>query len=580
MATANGNGTTQKLSRLSKAELLEVIEAQQIGADLLVESMAELKLQVEDEGWRRLTWDGRESKSFDTDDIVTIIDMTRAAYLANPLIHHAVEIQADYVMGQGCSVLAKPLEEVNQTLQAFWDNPQNKKVLTDQVALWNREVQLRTDANIFFVLFANPFNGETIVRIIPPEEFIRSGPPITNPDDREEVWFYKRSWYSRDLNLTTGTFNENPTRHEEYYPDINFNPDLKPETINGKRVNWDSPVYHVKVGNLPGEPYGVPDIYNALAWARAVKLDMEDYATIRRALSRFAWRLTVKGGGKNGVAQARSKLHSALNEYGNDDNPPPLAGSTAIMGEERDLQPFRLAGTTLDPEEGRRLWLLVAAGVSLPENILTGDAKAGALASARTLDRPTELHMRNRQVLWETVLHNISMWVLGQSAQAILGSVQGDFINGVLELRARRVPVFERNPQTGRNRQGRPRSTTLQAQKVEVTVNFPPILERNNKEMVGAVVDAATLAGRNNKGLFSKSDIRRRLLKALGEPDVDGAMERILEELEDPEEQPDPVTMERGNEDRSPLPRDIEPLTNNEDANAPNARSGGGGPTA
>jgi len=212
----------------------------------------------------------------------------------------------------------------------------------------------------------------------------------------------------------------------------------------------------------------------------------------------------------------------------------------------------------------------------LPSNILAGDPKSGALASARTLDRPTELHMRNRQVLWETIIRNICMYVLRQSAQAFGGAVQGDVLNGVLELRPRRVQPADGQPR----RRGRPRNEEMSTrQKVDVVVAFPPILERNHKENVGAVVDAATLAGRANKGTFSMSDIRRRLLKALGEADIDGAIRRIEEELEDPEEQPQEpeVNVRPGDdEDQSPLGRDIDPLTNNEDGNAPNARSGSG----
>lgn len=584
MATTNG---ARPLSQLDRTELLEVIEAQSVSADLLVESMADLQLQLEDVGWMQLTWDGRTPKSFRNDEIVKLIELTRAAYIANPLIGHAVEVQADYVMGQGVSVMAKPDEVVNEVLQAFWDDPSNQKVLTNQVSLWNREIQLRTEANLFFGLFTNPFTGQVVIRLFQPEEFINAGDPICNPEDKYEVWYYHRVWTGYDFDQLTGTYRADPIRMEAYYPDKDYLDKAanRPQTINGWPVHWDIPIMHVKVGNIAGEYYGVPEIYKALNWARAVKLDMEDYATIRRALSRFAWKLTVKGGGKKGVTQARDKLQSALSEYGEDSNPPPVAGSAAIMGEERDLQPFRLAGTTLNPEEGRRLWLLVAAGVSLPENILSGDTKAGALASARTLDRPTELHMRNRQVLWETILQEIGMYVLGASARALGGQVQGDFLNGVLELQSRRrppQPVPVTDGETPRPRRGRPRNSEMTGpQKVEVVASFPPILEKNSKENVNAVVDAATLGGRKNKGMFSKSEIQRRLLHALGENDIDGSMKRINEELEDPDEQPDETDQgnvatpeggggqERaGGEDQSRLGRSIEPLTNNEDANS------------
>src|SRR5687768_10938510 len=160
MIENNGHDSLMsRLGQLSKDELLEVAVAQDVSAEMLSESIAELQFQLEDVGWKRLNWDGHTGKSFTPDEILKIIDLTRAAYIANPLIHHAIEVQADYVCGQGCSVLAKPTEEVNETLQAFWDAHENQKILTNQISLWTREIQLRTDANIFFVLFPNIFTG-------------------------------------------------------------------------------------------------------------------------------------------------------------------------------------------------------------------------------------------------------------------------------------------------------------------------------------------------------------------------------------------------------------------------------------
>lgn len=537
MSSKNGNG---KLEGLSKKQLLEVVEGLDATLTTVQESLADQQLALEDEGWRRLTGDSYKD-IFGPEDIIRFIDMTRAAYLLNPLIRHAVDVQANYVFGQAVSMRATPTDEVNQVLQAWWDDRQNKKVLTSPQALWRREVQLRTEANLFLVHFTNFITGEVIVRAFPPEEFIRGG-VIHNPDDKDEPWFYHRVWTQREFDPSTGTYSTEAKPQEGYYPDIDYDPGIKVETINGKPVFWESPVRHVKTGNIEGQTFGIPEILPALAWARAVKLDLEDYATIRRALSRFAWKMQVRGG-KASVAQAKSKLESALSTTtGRDSNPAPSAGSVAIGTEDKDLQPIRLAGTTLNPEEGRRLWLMVSAGTGIPETILSGNADVGNLATARTLDRPTELQMANRQGLWEDILREEGMYVLRQSAQALLGGVTGDVVNGVLELRSRVVDA-----PSGR---GRPR---VVRQPVQVDVNFPAILERNKKENVDAIVDAITLLGREPKKIFTLKDIRRRVLAALGEPDIDGAlaqMERDVEEGDDFIGSTRPDTQQPGGEAR------------------------------
>jgi len=525
MAQTNSNG--KNLNQSSKAELLEVLNAFGLDNANLQERLLEMEMALEDEGWRRLSYEGSRDL-LSPDGIIRVIEIARAAYLMNPLINHAVNVQANYVFGQGVSIRAKPDGDVNDIVQAWWDDPANKPIITDQLALWDREVQLRTEANIFFVFFPNILTGQTIVRLIDPVEIIRGG-IIHNPEDREEPWFYCRTWNRIEFNPSNGTYTAIPAEQKDYYPDYRYNPLNKVPAINGHPVHWESPIMHIKRGGLTGQPFGIPEVYNALAWARAVKLDLEDYATIRRALARFAWNLKVQGG-KKGVEQAKLKLKSAVNtSTGKDSTPPPAPGSTFIGAEGRDMQPMRTAGATMDPEEGRRLWLMVAAGTGIPETILAGNADVGNLATAATLDRPTELQMRNRQTFWEGVLREMGMYVLRQSALAPLGSVIADNPNDASMSLEVQVRVNATTP-SGRLSRAQPR---FESQKVEVDVTFPPILERSRKDNVAAVVHAATLGGRPNPGVFPPEGLRRRILDALGESDIDGALLQLEREFED-----------------------------------------------
>lgn len=498
------------MNKLTKAELLEVVGGYEDTVNFLQESMVELQLALDDDGWRRLSFGTREHL-VTASGIRKSIDIAEASYLTNPLIHHAVDVQANYVFAQGVSVRAKPSEQVNEVLQAFWDDPLNQMELTSAQSMWEKEISLRLQANLFFVFFPNIFTGQTRIRTIPVREIL-SGGIITNPQDRREPWYYHRVWEEYEFNPRTGDVATTSRKREAYYPDWRYHPVDKPKVINGKPVKWLQPVYHVKVGGLSDMRFGFPEIYSALDWARAVRLDLEDYATLRRALARFAWLMTVKGG-KEGVAKGKAKLQTALgvNTF-IDTNPAPVAGSTAIMDDSRNLSPIRTAGATPSPEEGRRLWLMVSAGTGIPETILAGNADVGNLATARTLDRPTELQMRNRQTLWSTVLSNIGMFVIANAASAPQGIVIGDVVNGVVELPSKR--------QNGK----------LVKQKIEVVTNFPKILEPDTTKNVKAVVDAATLAGKTDTGMFPQEDLLRRLLEALGENDIDGALEIISQE--------------------------------------------------
>ena len=518
MADGNGTGTLDhpRLAKATKAELMEAILGYDMTVDLLQERMVDLELAIEDAGWQKLSADASELMT--TDAIGRILDMARASYLTNPLIHHAVNVQADYVFAQGLTIRAKPGDAVNQVLQDFWDDPANQCEISTMEALWDKEVQLQLEANIFFVFFTNINNGKIKVRTIPVEEILH-GQIICNPNDRKEPWFYKRVWTPNTFNPETGTYVAGQ-QIEEYYPDWKYAPpnDLRPATINGKVVHWNQPVYHVALGTLGKSKIGISEIYSALDWARAVRLDLEDYATIKRSLARFAWQLKTKGG-KQGVARAKSKLESALgiDTSGADTNPAPVAGSALIAADGREAAPIRTAGSTISPEEGRRMWLMVSAGTGIPETILAGNADVGNMATARTLDRPTELQMRMRQQLWQQILRNIGTFVIESSVRALGSPLTGDLHDGIIELRPRR-------------REG----GKLVTQKVTVEVAFPSILERDKLPQVDAVVHAATLRGRTNAGIFPSKELVKRLLVALGEDDVDGAMEAIEREQNEP----------------------------------------------
>src|SRR6266704_6455450 len=350
----------------------------------VLERIAELELALEDQGWRRLSIE--TDHEFSRDGLTKVIRLSRAMYLSNPLINHAVQVCADYIWGQGITVVARDAG-INGVIQRFFDDRRNLVELTGHEARVAKEVELETSGNLFLVLFTNPSTGAVRVRSIDVDE-VRS--IISNPEDAKEPWYYLREWSQAEL--PSGVMQTGATkRMVAYYPDWNYRARVRPSSIGDYPVQWDAPVMHFRVGGLPTMRFGVPEVYQALAWARSVKEDLEDYATIRRAQSKFAWRLNTLGG-KNAVAAAKTRLGSTvgLATSAGETNPPPIAGSTFIQGEGANLEPIKTAGMTPSPDEARRLWLMVSAGTGIPETMLRVDGPVGNYATAKSLDRTTE----------------------------------------------------------------------------------------------------------------------------------------------------------------------------------------------
>lgn len=470
--------------------------------EYLEERLAELELSLaqEDAGWMSLIGDGEQE--FSRDAIGKIASLARLNYLKNPLIRRAVDVQMYYVFGQDVTIRADD-PEVNDVIQAFLDDTKNRVELTGHQARQLKEVDLRLFGNLFFVFFPDAETGRVRVRTIPLEQI---DDIVCNPEDAKEPQFYLRAWTQTDVDGKT-------TRQKRAYVDWWYAAEDQPDTVRGYPVDWEHPVYHVKAGGLSNMRFGVSEVYPALDWAKAYKAFLEDWATLTRAYSRFAHKLTLPS--TKGIAAAKARLGSTLGEGSGETNPPPVTGSTFIAGPGTDISPIRIGGANVSMEDGRRLLLMVAAAVGLPETFF-GDTAIGSLATARSLDRPTELQMRNRQAFWGDVYLDILNYVVLQSVKA--GALAGRIIEEPDGTPRVELPP---DPETGEPREA------------GITVEWPPILEHDIPARVAAITDAATLKGLPVAPTMDPKTVSRLLLQTLGAGDVDA----LLDELYPPEEE-------------------------------------------
>jgi hypothetical protein len=494
-------GDTLAQMREGMTTLLQEVEEKDNNLELFQERMAELELALEDVNWMRVTLTGEEE--FSRRGLQKICDLARLMFIKNPLIKRQVLVQALYVWAQGITVRAKD-KRLNAVLQAFWDDEKNRSELTSHGARFQKDIDLAVDGNLFFVFFTRPTDGRVRVRTIPTDEIYEI---ISNPQDAKSPWYYHRKWSEKQLDVSSG--NLKSVSKQAYYPDWRYKPTTKPTKIGKWPVQWDSPIYHVKSGGLAGWKFGVSEVYASIDWARAYKEFLEDWSSLTRAYSRFAWKLTTRGG-KKGVAAAKAKLGTTLGTgsegIGIETNPPPVTASTAIIGEGHDLEPMQLRGANVSAEDGRRLLLMVAASAGLPETYF-GDVSVGTLATGKTLDRPTELMMRNRQTMWMDVLHDIIMFVITAAANASdeplkdVATVMKTSDNGELE------EVIQWSDGVDPH----------------LDIDFPPILERDVLATIQSIVEAVTLNGKPI-AIFDEPIVARLLLSGLAQDDVDELM--------------------------------------------------------
>jgi hypothetical protein len=479
--------------------LRETAAAATSEVEILRESLADLELALEDEGWQRLTT-GAEHE-FTRDGLARAAQVARVMAVANPLIKRGLNMRQAYVFGQGVQVQARAngddgAQDVNAIVQAFLDDEGNRAALTGDQAQEELERALGTDGNVFIACFTSPMTGFVQARSIPFDEITDV---ITNPDDRDDPWLYRRQWVQRVVNDQGRLVQEQRTA---FYPALTYRPRVRAKTVDGHEVHWDAPIHHVSVNRLDGWSFGIGDAYAALAWARAYRDFLADWAVLVKALSQFAWRASSKGSKAQALRQKLARRPATGDAPAGNQN---SVGATAVTGPDVTLEAIPKTGATIDSESGRPLAAMVAAALDIPVTTLLSDpGQTGARAVAETLNLPTRLAMQQRRSLWASAYRSILGYVILQAAKAPRGPLRGTVM---------------RDGFTGRevlNLTGDTDST--------IEIEWPPLDEIPVETVVAAIVSA------DSTGKMPPEQTVKLLLQALGVKDVDEILADFLDE--------------------------------------------------
>ncbi len=457
------------------------------------ERLWELELALEDRGWvRETTLAALEFSRYGTQQLIRIC---RIYGIKNPLIKRAVEICALYVFGRGIEIRSED-DTVNDTVQKFMDA--NVAEL-GHIGLAEKESSIRTDGALYFGL---PTEGGTVrVQMVDALEIMDV---ICDPDDTARVWYFRRNWNREALNTRGEVVNE-PT--DCWYPNVEVV--IRPpksfqnfKEIQGKPVNWDMPILRGRSNGSPAKwRWPVPPVYATIDWARAYKDFLEDWATVQRTLSRFALMIETEGG-PGAIAAYNALLNTTFADANGTEiekNPPPVVGSAHISGPSNKISAFKSAGAQVAPEQARRLLLMSCASEGMPETFF-GDASTGSLATAVSLDRPTELKFTEIQRRWKYIIECILIYVLTVSKQT----------PGTAMREARKSDPAPQNDW-------------------KLIVKFPNVVEHSIKDMIGAIVDVGTLGGRQGvpAGIVDRRMLADLLLAEIGVEDRDEKLDKM-----------------------------------------------------
>lgn len=513
------NATGKELSKLRESNPL-----------LSQGAFGDIELALQNVEWRReinLSW-----LEFSRWGIQQIILVSRLYYIKNPIIRRLIDVASVYVFGRGFEV-SSTNSAANDVLKEFLDR--NKKVL-GQVAIADLERRKFYDGNLFFGFFTDQATGQTDVRMIDATEVMDI---ITDPDDTDQPWYYRRVWVSREFDVNTGQVR---TESQEcYHPALNFEPADKPLTINSKEVLWDVPVYHRKCGGVAKWNFGCPQIYPAIDWAKASRRFLEACATVKQALATYAMTIQTKGG-QQAIEGLKQQLSTTVGPSAAiwDTNPTPVNASAFISGPGTELQFLNQSGKGGDPEEVRRFLLMCCMVVGVPETFLS-DVSTGNLATATTLDRPTELVFMEKQEAWREDLTIISQYVLNASKNGAKGKLKESFAG---DVKVAEVMIREAPRVMGADGRWKyVEAKTPNPKVIDVKVTFPAIREGDMLQRVQAIVESMTLANKGGQvtGIDEKAGVLM-LLKELGYENAEELVDEMYPKDEyDPDRTKEPL---------------------------------------
>jgi len=383
-----GFGNSAELDA-AKAQLEEVTDKNRIladGLEILQENMADVVLALDNQGWNPMGED-LDATEVPLSTIKKYSRTTRALLSINPLIKRGVDVRKAYIWGNGVEFKGLDLKD------DFIKSPNMQKYLLSPKACSEMESCLATDGNFFLLVSKGGtfYSAKKSVQRLP---IIQITAVVSNPDNHEEVWFYRREWL-RVVNSATAE-SETTVTVIEYVPAIDYDmaANGRPRQIRGYPVNYGSVVAHHAVNKQTGWKWGLPDLTSVVFWAKAHKEFLENQATLVKAYSRFAFKATVPTRtGANAVATkvAAQPTRDPFTGESND------VGGTFVGAGGATLSSVGRTGGSVDFKAGLPLAGYVAAGLNVPLNELTADAGDANRSSAETLSDSNEKVMKSRQ---------------------------------------------------------------------------------------------------------------------------------------------------------------------------------------
>lgn len=359
-------------------------------------TQADIELALDDRGW--LVGGKRMAGELDPLSRQVQVNQSRYYWLRDPLAKQAVRLWTDYAFGADAVTWMCDNKDVQEKINEFMTDRRNRTICSRK-GMRRMSQKFLVDGEIFFAFFA-----DGTVRTF---DCLQITDIITDPDDEDKVLAYKRVTAPANSGIQAKTLYYKPWTAEDG-DEATLSTIKDPATSGTITLEDDVIMYHLAFDSL--DKRGNTLFGACSGWSREHRRFMEARVALTQALSRFAYKGTVKGGQKL-VDSIAGKMASTFSQTGLDGgtehNPANAPGGQFWRNEGIDIEQMpRGTGANDAAADANQLKLMVSAGTGIFLHYF-GDPSTGNLATATAMELPMLKMFGAYQQLWKDAWRDI-----------------------------------------------------------------------------------------------------------------------------------------------------------------------------
>jgi hypothetical protein len=375
-------------------------------------SRADIELALDDKGW--LNTSKLSGLATEDEDQVRIMNVakSRLYWRKDPLSKQSVRIWTDYSLGTGITFQSEDAG-IQDKINAFVKDRRNRAVMSSRGQRKSSKKVL-IDGEVYFVIFTGD-DGSKVIRWVDPMQITDI---ITDPQDSEHILGYRRKIPARMIGGQS--FPEKVIYYADWTSDETDRSLAEQQTFYGSEkvvFQDDAVVYHAPFDDIGKRGNGL--LFPVIDWTREHRRFMEARVAITQALSKYAFKLTAKGGEKslNAIKAKLQSTYASTAASVTEKNPQQAPGGTWAQNQALDLAAApRATGGSDAKNDGDQLKLMVCAGTGVFLHYY-GDPSTGNLATATAMELPMQKMFESYQEFWKDVYKDIFTIVCDENSR-------------------------------------------------------------------------------------------------------------------------------------------------------------------